>query len=243
MNLIFLIIGLSLCILSAILSVAFKLKKGSLPALFSKVVATLSCVLLAVLLSFSKNQVGYYASMPICLIIIGLVCSVVADFAFEAKSMYEFHQKQYLNFGAILYLVSALFNVGAILTFVNTQANLQNFVVPILIIVAVCALLTVAYYLISTKLIKLNYKEHTIVFMLYFFILLVATFLSCYFTIIFKNYYMLILAFAFVLFTIFFIMLSTKHFEEKQKDKTFEVLTNSVYLVAQILLALFIYFV
>lgn len=243
MNLIFLITGLSLCLLTTTLSLVFKTKKSALSGSFSKIIASFCFVLLAVFLSFGKNQVGYYASMPICLIIIGLVSSVVADFAFEAKSMYEFHQKQYLNFGTVAYCVAQIFNISALLTFVNTQTNLGSFVVPMLIIVCICLLLTLSYYFIATKVVKFNFKKHTFLFMLYCFLVLVSTILSCYFAITLKNYYLLILSLAFILFSIFSVMLASQHFGDKQNDKTHLVLTNSIYYVAQILLAIFIYFI
>ena len=243
MNLIFLIIGLSLCTFTTILSIVLKNKKSAITALFSKIIASFCFVLLAVLLGFSKNQVGYYASMPICLIIIGLVLSVIADFLLEAKTMYEFHQKQYLVFGMTCYCIAQVFNIVAILTFVNTQINLSNFIVTALIITAVCLLLTLAYYLISTKVIKLKYQKHSIIFILYCLTLIVSTILSCYFAIALKNYYMLILAFAFVLFFIFNVMLSLQHLGQKQKDKNYVSLSNAIYYIAQVLLALFIYFV
>ena len=54
---------------------------------------------------------------------------------------------------------------------------------------------------------------------------------------------MLILAFAFILFSICSAMISTQFFGDKQKDKTHVVSSLATYYIAQVLIATFIYFI
>jgi len=242
-NLIFLIIGLCLCTLTTTIFLVFKTKKNGLTTLFSKTIASFCFIMLAVFLSFSKNQVGYYASMPICLIIIGLVSSLVGNMIFELKAMYEFHQKQYLNFGIASFSIAQIFNIVAILTFVNTQTNLSALIISISIIALVSAILTFVYWIISSKLLKLKYKNHTILSIIYCFLILFVTILTCYFAIVLKNYYMLILALAFVLMSICSTMFSTQFFGNKEMNKTHIISSLATYYIAQVLISTFIYFI
>ena len=243
MNLLFLIIGLSLCVFSTIAFLVVRVKKGGLAGLFTKIIASVCFIILAVFLSFSKNQISYHASMPICLFIIGLVLGLVGDIVLDQKVMYEFHDKQYLTCGMVCFSVAHLFNIGAILTLSHTQSDLKNYILPIGIILLVCLVLTLIIWLVSKKALKLDYGKHTLLANVYCFILLLTTALSCYFTIVLKNYYMIVLAVGFIFFLISDLILSMQYFGGKQNDKKLIVLNHTTYYLAQILIASFIYFI
>ena len=243
MNLTFLIIGLCLCALSTIVFLVLRVKKGGLAGLFSKIIASVCFIMLAVFLSFSKNQISYYASMPICLFIMGLVLGLVGDIVLDLKVMYEFHDGKYLTCGMSAFSTAHVFNIAAILTLVNTQVSLSSYIVPIAIIVGASLLLTILTWLISSKVLKLNYGKHAVLTNIYCFILMLTTILSCYFAIALKNYYMAILAVGFVFFLISDLILSMQYFGGKQSDKKLIILNHATYYLAQILIATFIYFI
>lgn len=243
MDLTILIVGLCLCVLSTILFLVLRVKKGGLAGLFSKIIASVCFIMLAVFLSFGKNQVSYYSSMPICLLIIGLVLGLVGDIVLDLKVMYEFHDNQYLTCGMSAFSTAHIFNIAAILTFVNTQVSLSNYIVPLAIIVGASIILTIVIWLVSSKVLKLNYGKHAVLTNIYCFILLLTTILSCYFAIALQNYYMIILAAGFVFFLISDLILSMQYFGGKQSDKKLIVLNHATYYLAQILIATFIYFI
>jgi len=243
MNLTFLIIGVCLCVFSTIVFLVARVKKGGLAGLFTKIIASVCFIMLGMFLSFGKNQIGYYSSLPICLIIIGLVLGLVGDIVLDLKVMYEFHDKQYLNCGMTAFSVAHIFNIAAILTFVNTQISVQNYLIPIAIIAGSCVVLTLVISLISTKILKLNYGKHAVLTNIYCFILLLTTALSIYFTVVLKNYYMIILSVGFVFFLLSDLILSTQYFGGKQDNKKLIILNHATYYLAQILIATFIYFI
>lgn len=243
MSLTFLIIGLSICALSTLVFLCTRVKKGGLAGLFTKIIASVCFVMLSVFLSFGKTQVGYYASLPIGLIIVGLVLGLVGDIVLDLKVMYEFHNNQYLTCGMTSFSMAHIFNIAAILTFANTQLSIQNYLIPIAIMIGASIVLTLIISLISTKVLKLNYGKHAVLTNIYCFILLLTTILSIYFTIILQNYSMIILATGLVFFLTSDLILSMQYFGGKQGDKKLIVLNHFTYYLAQVLIATFIYFI
>lgn len=243
MNLYVLIIGLCICALSTGVFLFYRTKKGGLAGLFSKIVASLCFVLLAIFLAITKMNTSYYGGLAIALLIAGLVCGLIGDVLLDLKVMYAFHEKQYLVAGMTAFFVAHLFNTSAILVIINSQINLFLKWQTLLLIVGGCLLLTLVTWFVNIKMLKLNYQKHSFIVNAYSFILFLTTALSIYSCFLGLNIFMPLLAIGFVFFLFSDLVLSTQYFGGKQNNTNLTFVNHLLYYVAQIIIASFIYFI
>ena len=143
---------LALCVFSTGIFVYVRVKKGGLAGLFTKTIASVCFILLAVISSTTKTQVSYYGSIAISMFILGLVCGLIGDIVLDQKVMYEFHSTQYLRAGMVSFSVGHVFNIAGLLSLANSQVNIfEENLLGLGLIVLGAVVATVVVYFFSTK--------------------------------------------------------------------------------------------
>ena len=239
-------ICLALCVLTTGLFLVIRVKKGGLAGLFTKTIASVCFILLAVVSSTTKTQVSYYGSVAISMFIVGLVCGLIGDILLDQKVMYEFHSTQYLRAGMVSFSVAHVFNIVGLLCLANTQINLfEENLLGLGLVVLGTLVATIGTYFISTKVQKLNFENNTWFVNLYTFILMLTTILSIYLSVVLGTTFwqMIMLAVGLVLFLASDLVLSIQYFGGKLHNKTLIVVNHALYYAAQIIIAFTIFFI
>ena len=232
-----------LCLILTTIFLFVRVKYGSIAGLLTKVLASFSFVLLAVMLSFTKMQSNYYASISIAFLIMGLVCGLIGDILLDLKVMYVFHEDKYLKAGMVSFGVGHIFYVASMLTLLNNEIDIISKWLPLVLIFAGSVVASFVVWLISKNILKLNFGKNTFITNLYSFVLIFTTALSIYLNFVGLSVKMFVLSIGFVLFLISDLILSTQYFGGKQDDKKLIVFNHLTYYLAQIIIASFIYFI
>lgn len=245
MDLYVLIFGLCLCALTTGIFLNLRVNKGGVGALMAKTIASLCFVIFALFLSATKVGVAYDASLTVTCLIVGLVCGLIGDILLDLKVMYAFHENKYLAGGMTAFSVGHIFNILGLLLLANNEVNIFSgeYLLPLAIVVGVCIILTITISLVSKKALKFEYGKFGGLVNLYTFILLLTTALSIYFCFIGLSSPLFILAIGFVLFLASDLVLSMQYFGGKKTDKTLTFVNHLLYYAAQIVIAMFIYFI
>jgi len=239
-----LIIGLFLCFFSVSLFLNTRLKKGGVEGVVTKALASLCFILLAVFLTATKTGLNLYNSFAVSCIIAGLVCGLIGDILLDLKVIYPFHQNKYLTYGMSAFGLGHLFYISSLILFAQNTINLfAEKWLFLLIIVAISVLLTVIIYFASKKILKFKFDNFAKIVNVYTFILLLATILSIYLSFLITGLPLYVLAIGFVLFLLSDLVLSTQYFGGKQDDKTLIFVNHLLYYLAQITIAVFIFFI
>ena len=239
-------ICLALCVLTTSLFLYFRVKKGGIAGLFSKTIASVCFILLAVVSSTTKTNTSYYGSVAISMFILGLVCGLIGDILLDQKVMYEFHSTQYLRAGMISFSVAHVFNIVGLLSLANTQVEiLKSNLLELGLVVLGALIATVITYFFATKVQKLNFEKNTWFVNCYTFILMLTTILSIYlcFVLGLDFWQMIMLAVGLVFFLASDLVLSIQYFGGKQDNKTLIVVNHTLYYLAQIIIAFTIFFI
>ncbi|NCB48485.1 MAG: hypothetical protein EOM55_02540 [Clostridia bacterium] len=239
-----LLVSLIICFLTVSLFLYTRIKKGGVEGVVTKALASLSFILLAVFLSSTKTGLNIYNSYAVSCIIAGLVCGLIGDILLDLKVIYPFHQNKYLTFGMTSFGLGHLFYISALILFSQNAINLfAEQWLSLLIIVAVSILLTAIIYFASIKILKFNFEGFAKIVNAYTFILLFATALSIFLSFLIAGLPMFILAIGFVLFLLSDLVLSMQYFGGKQDDKSLIFINHFLYYLAQIAIAMFIFFI
>ena len=179
----------------------------------------------------------------ICFILLGLICGLIGDVLLDLKVIYPFHDDKYLKAGMVAFGVGHIFYISALLVLAVAESNFFDYWIEILFIVGGAVVLCFLTWLISTKILKLNFGNNMLITNCYSFILILTTAISIYMCFLGMGNKMIIIAVGFCLFLISDLILSTQYFGGKQENKTLIILNHTFYYLAQILIASFIYFV
>lgn len=239
-------ICLALCVLTTGIFIYTRVKKGGLAGLFTKTIASVCFILLAVVCSATKTNTSYYGSIAISMFILGLVCGLIGDILLDQKVMYEFHSTQYLRAGMTSFSVAHIFNIIGLLSLANTQVEIfKTNLLELGIVVLGALVATFIVYVFSTKVQKLNFENNTWFVNCYSFILTLTTILSIYLCFVLGTTFwqMIMLAVGLVFFLASDLVLSIQYFGGKQDNKTLIVVNHTLYYTAQIIIAFAIFFI
>ena len=240
----YLFLGLvCLCLILTTIFLFVRVKYGSIAGLLTKVLASFSFVLLAVVLSFTKMQSNYYASLSIAFLILGLVCGLIGDILLDLKVMYVFHEDKYLKAGMLSFGVGHVFYIASMLTLLNNEVYVFEKWLPLVLIFAGAMIASIVVWLVSKNVLKLNFGKNTLITNCYSFVLIFTTALSIYLNFVGLSVKMFILSIGFGLFLVSDLILSTQYFGGKQDNKKLIVFNHLTYYLAQIIIASFIYFI
>ena len=244
MQLYLLIFGLCICAITTGCFLYFRINKGGIWGLFSKTIASVSFVVFALLLSFSKMQISYNGSLAIAFLISGLVCGLVGDILLDLKVMYQFHEKNYLKAGITSFLFGHIFYIiaiGIICSYNFVLFSTTRIIILSCMIVA-CILLSILIWLITKKTMKFDYDGNAILVNIYSAVLLFTTAFAIFMTVNMFNFQNILLSVGFVSFLASDLILSLQYFGGKQDSKNLTFANHILYYFAQILIASFIYF-
>ena len=238
-----LIIGLILCLTTMSIFISLRVQKGGLAGVFSKTVASFCFIAFALILLAMKVNLNQFNSYGIACLVIGLVCGLIGDILLDLKVVYPFHKDGYLYAGMTSFLVGHLFYIASMILFTYNEISFfSSQLLPFFLILIGAIILTIIVYFISTKVIKLNYEKFSIFVNIYSFVLIFTTIFSIYLACIVSIIPMYILAIGFVLFLASDLVLSMQYFGGKLQDKKLIVINHLLYYLAQIIIAMFIYF-
>lgn len=239
-----LIIGLLICLTCASVFIYLRVKKGGLAGLISKTVASFAFIFFALLLLATKMGINLNSSYANVFLILGLICGLIGDVLLDLKVVYPFHKDTYLYSGMTSFLIGHLFYITSLFLFAQNQINLfAEKLLPLLFILLGACALTIIIYFVSTKVIKLKYEKFSKLVNIYSFVLIFTTILSIYISCIVNILPMYILSIGFVLFLLSDLVLSMQYFGDKLHDKKLIIINHSLYYLAQIIIAMFLFFV
>ena len=239
-----LILGLIICVITLSIFISIRVKRGELAGVFSKTVASFAFVCFGLFLLAQKINLNTYTMYASVCIILGLICGLIGDILLDLKVVYAFHKDKFLYAGMTSFLVGHIFYIISMILFATNQVNFfVNHLLPFFLILIGAGILTTIVWLISTKALKLDYDKYTAFVNVYSFVLIFTTLLSVYMACIVNIIPMYILTIGFVLFLASDLVLSMQYFGGKLMDKKLIVTNHLLYYFAQIIIAMFIYFV
>lgn len=238
------IIGLSVCALALILFLVVRVRKGDVEGVLAKTFASFCFVTFALFLFNSKNIANANINLASTLLICGLVCGLIGDILLDLKVVYPFHENKYLPAGMTAFGIGHLFYIPAIILFVSNEVNVfTSYLLPLILLVVGSVVATLLIWLLSTKVLKLNYGKFTWIVNIYSFLLISVTALAVFLAIINTSLVTILLAVFFGCFLLSDLILSTQYFGRKQSNKLLIVLNHLFYYVAQIGIASILYFI
>lgn len=239
-----LILGLIICVITLSIFISIRVKRGELAGVFSKTVASFAFVGFGLFLLAQKINLNTYTMYASVCIILGLICGLIGDILLDLKVVYAFHKDKFLYAGMTSFLVGHIFYIISMILFATNQVNFfANHLLPFFLILIGAGILTTIVWLISTKALKLDYDKYTAFVNVYSFVLIFTTLLSVYMACIVNIIPMYILTIGFVLFLASDLVLSMQYFGGKLMDKKLIITNHLLYYFAQIIIAMFIYFV
>jgi len=245
MQLYILIFGLCICATTTGCFLYFRINKGGICGLFSKTIASVSFVVFALLLSFSKMQVAYNNGLAIAFLISGLVCGLVGDILLDLKVMYQFHEKSYLKAGICSFLFGHIFYIIAIA--IVCSYNFALFSATRIIILSSMILgsivLSILIWIFTKKAMNFDYNNNALLVNLYSTILLFTTAFSIFMTANILSLQNILLSVGLISFLASDLVLSLQYFGGKQDSKNLTIVNHILYYIAQILIASFIFFI
>ena len=245
MNLYILIIGLCICLLTTCLFLNSKNKKGGINSFLLKTFATLSFIVVCLLLSSNKLGVDNFANYTISCLIISLVCFLIKDMLIELKTIYPFHEKKYHLTSSILTIISHVFSAGGVVLIAYNIIDVfsKQYLIPLAIILGCTIILTITAYLIFTKTLKFDLRIFKFQTFLNYFVILLTTIFAVYLSIIVASLPLYILALAYILNLISNILQTIINFAESQDSSKFIIPCNLIYSFGLALIATFIYLI
>lgn len=239
-----LIFGLIVCVLATSIFISVRVNKGELAGVFSKTVASFCFIAFALLLLAQKVNLNTYSIYGVVCLVLGLVLGLIGDILLDLKVVYPFHKDKYLYAGMTSFLVGHIFYIISMILFSYNEINFfANHLLPFFLVIVGAAILTVITWLVSTKVLKLNYDRFSAFVNIYTFVLIFTTLLSLYIACVVSTIPMYVLTIGFVLFLASDLVLSMQYFGGKLMDKKLIIINHALYYLAQIIIAMFVYFI
>ena len=221
-----------LAVLTAGLFILIRVTKGGTWGIVLKTLASFCFVLYGML---SYTQITWFSKGSI-FIIVGLLCGLIGDIILDLKYVYRESNDIYLNTGMLA------FGVGHIFYFVGTVLISESVVklwLPIVVALSIAAVLTPVIYVVSKRLMGLDYGKFAWQSMIYCFILTFMSAFTIYLACLQLEF--LILAAGVTMILLSDLVLSTQYFGGKVDDKFCTIVNHAVYYAGQILIATFLY--
>lgn len=239
-----LIFGLIICVLATSIFISVRVNKGELAGVFSKTVASFCFIAFALLLLAQKVNLNTYSIYGVVCLVLGLVLGLIGDILLDLKVVYPFHKDKYLYAGMTSFLVGHIFYIISMILFSYNEINFfANHLLPFFLVIVGAAILTAITWLVSTKVLKLNYDRFSAFVNIYTFVLIFTTLLSLYIACVVSTIPMYVLTIGFVLFLASDLVLSMQYFGGKLMDKKLIIINHALYYLAQIIIAMFVYFI
>lgn len=239
-----LIFGLIVCVLATSIFISVRVNKGELAGVFSKTVASFCFIAFALLLLAQKVNLNTYSIYGVVCLVLGLVLGLIGDILLDLKVVYPFHKDKYLYAGMTSFLVGHIFYIISMILFSYNEINFfANHLLPFFLVIVGAAILTVITWLVSKKVLKLNYDRFSAFVNIYTFVLIFTTLLSLYIACVVSTIPMYVLTIGFVLFLASDLVLSMQYFGGKLMDKKLIIINHALYYLAQIIIAMFVYFI
>lgn len=228
---------LSLVVVLTTLFIIVRVKTGGLYGLFTKILASVGFVSLALYCSYVKGLklVSFF-------IVLGLIFGLIGDILLDLKIIYDQHNDEYLNAGMLSFGIGHLMYMGATIVYSNS-IFVQNINTLFLALIGVgfAGIVTIFIAVFGEKILKLNFGKNKIQSLCYTFIL---SFMSA-FSIVIALYKPVFLVFALGILFIFIsdLVLSVQYFGDKKDSKLFTILNHAIYYIGQIAIAFSILFI
>ncbi len=245
MNLYILIIGLCLCLLTTSLFLHSKVSKGGINSFLLKTFASLSFIVVCLLLSSGKVGVDNFANYTITCLIVSLVCNFIGDMYIELKTIYPFHEKKYNLTSSILLIISHIFNACGIILIANNIIDVfsKQYLLPLIIILACSLILTFVIYFVFTKALKFDLRIFKFQTILNYFVINFTTIFAVYLAIVVANLPIYILALTFILNLVSNILQTFINFAENEKTNKFFIPCYSIYYLSLAFVCVFIFLI
>ena len=237
-----LIVGICVALALASLFIVVRIKKGGVDGIVTKALASFGFVALGLFLMATKAGQNDFSRYSSIVILCGLVCVLIGDVLLDLKVVYPFHEDKYLTFGMLLFLFGHLFFTGSMGVIFAGNAT-KAIMFPIIFIVIISAIFAVGIWFVTSRYMHLDYGKHALLSTIYAGVLLFTTVFSIYLAFSTMLTSLFIMAVGFVLFLASDLVLSLQYFGGKQSIKSLIILNHSLYYLAQILIAVSIYFI
>ena len=237
-----LIVGICVALALASLFIVVRIKKGGVDGIVTKALASFGFVALGLFLMATKAGQNDFSRYSSIVILCGLVCGLIGDVLLDLKVVYPFHEDKYLTFGMLSFLFGHLFFIGSMgVIFAGNATKAITF--PIIFIVVISAIFAVGIWFVTSRYMHLDYGKHALLSTIYAGVLLFTTVFSIYLAFSTMLTSLFIMAVGFLLFLASDLVLSLQYFGGKQSVKSLIILNHSLYYLAQILIAVSIYFI
>ena len=237
-----LIVGICVALAFASLFIVVRIKQGGVDGIVTKALASFGFVALGLFLMATKAGQNDFSRYSSIVILCGLVCGLIGDVLLDLKVVYPFHEDKYLTFGMLSFLFGHLFFIGSMgVIFAGNATKAITF--PIIFIVVISAIFAVGIWFVTSRYMHLDYGKHALLSTIYAGVLLFTTVFSIYLAFSTMLTSLFIMAVGFVLFLASDLILSLQYFGGKQSVKSLIILNHSLYYLAQILIAVSIYFI
>lgn len=237
-----LIVGICVALALASLFIVVRVKKGGVDGIVTKALASFGFVALGLFLMATKAGQNDFSRYSSIVILCGLVCGLIGDVLLDLKVVYPFHEDKYLTFGMLSFLFGHLFFIGSMgVIFAGNATKAITF--PIIFIVVISAIFAVGIWFVTSRYMHLDYGKHALLSTIYAGVLLFTTVFSIYLAFSTMLTSLFIMAVGFLLFLASDLVLSLQYFGGKQSVKSLIILNHSLYYLAQILIAVSIYFI
>lgn len=225
---------------AVILTTAFiviRVTKGGLAGVYSKTLASLGFVVLGF---FGAYKTGL--SLVALFILLGLIFGMLGDIILDLKVVYAGDNNKHLNAGMLCFGVGHIMYFVALTIYASSTAMLASKMLSLILIpLGIAIFLTTAIMLLAKPLLKLEFGKFKIQTALYTFAL---TFMTAY-AFMAGAYIskLLIFAVGLLLFFVSDLILSNQYFGGKQNNKILIILNHAIYYLAQITIAVMLYFI
>lgn len=237
-----LIVGICVALALASLFIVVRIKKGGVDGIVTKALASFGFVALGLFLMATKAGQNDFSRYSSIVILCGLVCGLIGDVLLDLKVVYPFHEDKYLTFGMLSFLFGHLFFIGSM--GVIFAGNVTKAIIfPVIFIVIISAIFAVGIWFVTSRYMHLDYGKHALLSTIYAGVLLFTTIFSIYLAFSTVLTSLFIMAVGFLLFLASDLVLSLQYFGGKQSVKSLVILNHSLYYLAQILIAVSIYFI
>ena len=237
-----LIVGICVALALVSLFIVVRIKKGGVDGIVTKALASFGFVALGLFLMATKAGQNDFSRYSSIVILCGLVCGLIGDVLLDLKVVYPFHEDKYLTFGMLSFLFGHLFFIGSMgVIFAGNATKTITF--PIIFIVIMSAVFAVGIWFVTSRYMHLDYGKHALLSTIYAGVLLFTTVFSIYLAFSTMLTSLFIMAVGFLLFLASDLVLSLQYFGGKQDVKSLIILNHSLYYLAQILIAVSIYFI
>ena len=237
-----LIVGICVALAFASLFIVVRIKQGGVDGIVTKALASFGFVALGLFLMATKAGQNDFSRYSSIVILCGLVCGLIGDVLLDLKVVYPFHEDKYLTFGMLSFLFGHLFFIGSMGVIFAGNAT-KAIIFPVIFIVIISAIFAVGIWFVTSRYMHLDYGKHALLSTIYAGVLLFTTIFSIYLAFSTMLTSLFIMAVGFVLFLASDLVLSLQYFGGKQSVKSLIILNHSLYYLAQILIAVSIYFI